>query len=609
MRRLSPRRLLPLVALALASGGLTAVEHSGGATAAAGYTVTPLHFKVKVGPGLAKTCDIVGDLYLPTSASTKNRVPAILTTNGFGGSKDDQAGLGKAFAQRGYAVLSYSGLGFGGSGCQITLDDPDWDGMAGRQLISYLGGAKGIAFTDAAHTVPAPALTVIKKDAVAHHGTKAPYDPRVGMVGGSYGGQIQFAIASVDPRLDAIVPIITWSDLSYSLGPNNTTQTRGVSTSTPGATKLTWGLGFSALGMANGVQHAQVDPERLFPCPNYATFVCPALVTAGTLGYFDPASRDNLRHASVATYISKIKIPTLVIQGEGDTLFNLNEGIANYRALQAQGTPVKMIWQSWGHSDDTPAPGEFDRANPNPATQYEAGRISAWFEHYLKDRDVSTGPEFAYFRDWVRYTGNASPAYATSPTFPVGTMKSYYLSGTALTTSSTGLVAGRQSLFTAPAGAPTNLTALDAISYFAALSVPEADLPGTTAAWNTAPLTRKVDVVGPPKLTLRVNAASAEATQALGDSGKLVLFVRLQDVGPDGAATDIQNLTAPVRINDVTKAFTVTLPGFVHRFAPGHRIRLVVASSSLNYRGGLGTHLVTIDSGSRAQVLTLPVVP
>lgn len=612
MRRLSLRRLLPLVALALASGGLTAAELSGGAVAGPSYTVTSLNFKVKVGPGRTKTCNIVGDLYLPVGASSSKRVPAILTTNGFGGSKADQAGIGKAFSKRGYAVLSYSGLGFGGSGCQITLDDPDWDGVAGKQLISYLGGAKGIAFKDAKHTVPAPALNVIKKDPVSHNGTKAPYDPRVGMVGGSYGGQIQFAIASVDPRLDAIVPIITWNDLSYSLGPNNTSQSKGhlggVSTTTPGATKLTWGLGFSALGVANGLMNAQTDPMRLLPCPNFATFVCPALVTAGTLGYFEPTAQANLRHASVSSYMSRIKIPTLVIQGLGDTLFNLNEGVANYRALQAQGTPVKMIWQSWGHSDSSPAPGEIDLANPNPVTQYETGRISAWFEHYLKDRAVSTGPEFAYFRDWVRYSGNAAPAYATSPTFPVGTMKSFYLSGTALKPSATGLVAGSQSLFTAPAGAPTNLTALDAVSYFAEVPVPEADLPGTTAAWNTAPLTRKVDVVGSPKLTLRVSSPSAEATQRLGDAGKLVLFVRLQDVGPDGKATDIKNLTAPVRVNDVTRAFTVTLPGIVHRFAPGRRIRLVVAASSLNYRGGLGANQVTIASGDPGQLLRLPVV-
>ena len=44
------------------------------------------------------------------------------------------------------------------------------------------------------------------------------------MTGGSYGGQIQFAAAAYEHehgtnRLDAIVPLITWNDLSYSLGP------------------------------------------------------------------------------------------------------------------------------------------------------------------------------------------------------------------------------------------------------------------------------------------------------------------------------------------------------------------------------------------------------
>ena len=99
-----------------------------------------------------------------------NRVPAILTTNGFGGSKDDQAGIGKAFASLGYVVLSYSGLGFGGSQCKITLDDPDWDGKSATQLISYLGGASGIAFTDAAHTTAAPVLDVVQHDNKDHAG-------------------------------------------------------------------------------------------------------------------------------------------------------------------------------------------------------------------------------------------------------------------------------------------------------------------------------------------------------------------------------------------------------------------------------------------------------
>ena len=52
-----------------------------------------------------------------------------------------------------------------------------------------------------------------------------------------------------------------------------------------------------------------------------------------------------------------------------------------------------------------------------------------WFDHYLKDAPADLGPHFAYFRDWVDYSGNAAPAYATSPTFPVGTTRTWRLSG------------------------------------------------------------------------------------------------------------------------------------------------------------------------------------
>src|SRR3954452_3158127 len=167
---------------------------------------TAMTFDVVVGPANDTHCTITADLYKPAGASKSHPVPAILATNGFGGSKSDFDELGPAYARRGYAFLAYSGLGFGNSGCKITLDDPDWDGKAGRQLVSFLGGTK--AASDGTK------IDFIKKD--------GPGDPRVGMIGGSYGGQIQFAIAGIDRRLDAIVPQITWNDLSYSLGPNNT---------------------------------------------------------------------------------------------------------------------------------------------------------------------------------------------------------------------------------------------------------------------------------------------------------------------------------------------------------------------------------------------------
>ena len=605
---MSRTRLVALLSAPALLAAAAVAAGTGTATAADAFTVQTLHFAVTIGPANDQQCDIVGDLYTPAIASPTNRVPAILTTNGFGGSKDDQAGIGAAFATRGYVVLSYSGLGFGGSGCKITLDDPDYDGKAGSQLVSYLGGAPGIAFTDAAHTTPAPQLDVVIHDAKDHLNHAQTYDPRVGMIGGSYGGEIQFAIAADDPRMDTIVPLITWNDLSYSLDPNNTAQTAGVTTSTPGAIKLAWGLGFSAEGVADGLENSQADPSRLYGCPNFADWVCPALVTAGTTGYFQPDAIAATRHASVASYLSKIKIPVLLMQGENDTLFNLNEAAATYKALKAQGTPVKMVWQSWGHSGSTPAPGELSLSSPDPATQYETARVADWFAHYLQGSSVGTGPNFAYFRDWINYSGIATPAYATSSSFPVGANKKYYFSGSGQLVSNPLLVAsGSQSFTTPPFGAPSTINPLDVVGGYTG-QVPQADLPGTFATWTTLPLTAPVNVAGIPVVTVKVDSPTAQASQSVGPAGQLVLFVKIEDVAPDGSVSLIHGLEAPIRVPDVSKPIALTLPGIVHQFAAGHSIRIVIAGGSDNFRGGLTANPVTIASGT-SQSVVLPTVP
>jgi ABC-2 type transport system ATP-binding protein len=606
---MSPTRLAALLsASVLLSTTIVALATAPAAVADPPYTAQTLHFATVVGPNNDQPCDVIGDLYTPTAASASSRVPAILTTNGFGGSKDDQAGIGAAFASRGYVVLSYSGLGFGGSACKITLDDPDWDGKAASQLISYLGGAPGIAFTDAAHTTPAPTLNVVVHDARDHAGHVDTYDPRVGMIGGSYGGEIQFAAAADDPRLDTIVPLITWNDLSYSLDPNNTAQTTGVTTSTPGAIKLAWGLGFSAEGVLDGLENAQGDPSRLYACPNFADWVCPALVTAGSTGYFQPDAIAATRHASVASYLSRIRIPVLLIQGENDTLFNLNEAAATYKALKAQGTPTKMIWQSWGHSGSTPAPGEVSLSAPDPATQYETARIADWFAHYLAGSWVGTGPNFAYFRDWVPYSGIATPAYATSNSFPVGANKKFYFSGTGqLVSNPLTVKPGTQLFTTPPAGAPTSINPLDVVGGYVGQQ-PTGDLPGTFATWTTSPLAAPLNVAGIPVVTVKVSAPSVVATQGLGPAGQLVLFVKIEDVAPDGTASLIHGLEAPIRIPDVGRSIAVTLPGIVHRFGAGHSIRIVIAGGSDNFRGGLLATPVAIASGP-SQSLVLPTVP
>ena len=267
---------------------------------AAPFTVKTLHFKVKIGPSGDQTCDIVGDLYRPRSATKEHPAPAILTTNGFGGSKDDQSGIARLQASRGYVVLSYSGLGFGGSGCKITLDDRDYDGKAGSQLVTFLGGGKRA--TDGTR------VNYVKRDRVAHDGKRRAADPRVGMIGGSYGGQIQFAIAGIDPRLDTIIPIITWNDLSYSLAPNNTSFDHGVTYKTPGVEKFQWVSLFFGLGIADGMFGSRADPSRNVGCPNFDNRSCGAKVQMDATGAPNDTTILFARHASVTSFVEKIRI-------------------------------------------------------------------------------------------------------------------------------------------------------------------------------------------------------------------------------------------------------------------------------------------------------------
>lgn len=554
-------------------------------------SVRTLHFDTLVGPGDDTHCDVVGDLYTPAGADAQHPAPAVLTTNGFGGSKDDQAGMATALAQRGYIVLSYSGLGFGASGCKIELDDPDWDGKAASQLVSFLGGTK--AATDGT-----------RLDDVVLDG---PGDPRVGMLGGSYGGQIQFSVAGQDRRVDTIVPIITWNDLSYSLTPNNTDLTSGVTSSTPGVAKYQWAALFTAVGIADGLQHYDVDPNRLLTtCPNFDARVCPGVLRAATTGQPDPTTLQLLRHASVSTYMKSIKIPTLLLQGEGDTLFNLNESVATYRALKQQGTPVKLVWQSWGHSRSTPAPGELgdgdggyqpDDAAGNPT--YEGELVTQWLAHYLKGEGAAPSMDFNYFRDWVRYDGIATPAYGSAPSYPAGSDRKWLLSGTdTLATTKSDVSPGSASFLTPPAGAPTSVTEISALSQ----DVPLFDAPGTYAQYTSAPLLSDTDVVGTPKVTIDVRTA-------LGLNQSPTLFLKVQDVAPDGTVTQPGRLVAPIRPASLTYPLSVTMPAFVHRFAAGHRIRLVVAGSDAAYRGSPAPAAVTIaTSQSGPGLLALPVV-
>ncbi|MYX76421.1 CocE/NonD family hydrolase [Streptomyces sp. SID3915] len=556
--------------------------------AAAEFSVTSLEFTVPAGD---RSCTLDADLYRPAGVDARHPAPAVLATNGFGGSKSDGTtdALGRAFASRGYVSLVYSGLGFGKSGCLITLDDPAVDGKAASGLIDFLAGTRA-----------------------ADDGTEADYvvsdgpgDPRVGMIGGSYGGAVQLATASADRRVDALVPLVTWNDLAYALAPNATGARRGVSSDTPGVFKWQWTNGFYLIGEGQPLLVPSLDPSRFnhLTCPHFSTPACDTVRLLNSGRFPAGSTRQMLAYArsvSPVSYLADVEAPTLLVQGQADSLFNLNEATATYRALQARGTTTKMIWQAWGHSGGH-APGELDLATGNLDTSYVGQRILAWFDRYLHlDTGADTGPAFAYHRDWAS-------GYGTADALPDAS-RTLYLSGDgALVDERSQVASGSRRYTNGPL--PTSHSE-SSLAGLIGLSDPAPyDTKGTHLGWTSAPLTTPVDVVGAPKATLKVRSPATERVQDSGDAAdKLVLFAKVYDVAPDGTQQLVNRLVAPVRVPDVTRPFTVELPGIVHRYETGHRLRFVIAGSDTAYFGNRGLRPVTVVSAPQdTGVLELPV--
>ncbi|MGH3708317.1 MAG: alpha/beta hydrolase, partial [Pseudonocardiaceae bacterium] len=220
--------------------------------------------------------------------------PAVLVAHGFGGSKDWVRGEATALARRGFVVLTWTARGFGASTGQIGLDSPDYEVADARALVDWLA----------------------TRPEVVRDG---PGDPRVGVTGASYGGALALLLAGTDRRVDALAPEITWNDLAQALFPN-AASSGPVLAGTPaagafapdGVFKRDWAGYLFSGGLAGTGLCGRFRPE-----------VCAAYHQAATTAGPTPEIMALLRRSSPATVAGNITAPTLLIQGEHDTLFGL----------------------------------------------------------------------------------------------------------------------------------------------------------------------------------------------------------------------------------------------------------------------------------------------
>ncbi|MEV0896764.1 alpha/beta fold hydrolase [Actinoplanes sp. NPDC049802] len=472
-------------------------------------------------------------LYLP--ADRDGKVPAVLLAHGFGGSKETVRDDAESLAERGYAVLAYTARGFGRSTGEIHLNSPDHEVEDAQRLLDWLATR--------------PEVT-----------TDAAGDPKVAVVGGSYGGALALLLAGQDQRVDAIVPSITWNDLGSALVPQS------AGTDAAGVFKKSWAGYFFGNGTASLETGGRGGPPEAPPgdpaCGRFAADICAAYLQMATTGIPDENTLALLRKSSPATVLDRIKAPTLLIQGAVDTLFPLSEADANAKGIAAAGTPVRVAWFTGGHDGGEGPTSDSDRL------KYLTVQ---WLDHYLKGEGEAPGDDFT----WSQVAGFSA--------LDRGLVTNGYsadaypgLSGTGSTPVT--LAGSAQPVANPPNGNPGAISSMPGITsrLSSLLSGNVAlDVPGQHAVFESAPLTAAADVAGSP--TVRLRAASP--------TGTAVVFVKLYDVDANGTATLSAGLVAPVRLTglpaDIAQArpVTVTLPAIVRQIDAGHTVRVTVATS------------------------------
>ncbi|MFJ2033356.1 alpha/beta fold hydrolase [Streptosporangium sp. NPDC087985] len=535
------------------------------------------------GPGDDQRVTLDASFFPPAGGG---RAPAVLLAHGFGGSKQSVRDDAVRLAQEGYAVLTWSARGFGRSTGQIALNSPDYEVKDVRQLVDWLARRPEVQL-DAAG------------------------DPRVGIAGGSYGGAIALMAAAYDSRIDAIVPQITWYDLADALFPD-----AGGQGPRNGVFKRMWaGLFFSrggpapeaglgALGGPGGRVAPPTPPltAQEVRCGRFLPEICDMYQQVAETGRATQGAIETLRRSSPISVPGKIRIPTLLLQGQRDSLFPLGQADANARAIAATGAPVGVAWFDGGHDGGD---GEAD---------WIRERTLGWFDRYLrKDAGADlAGSPFTVTRAGGRDPGTRRPVqlHATADGYPG-------LGGTAQTT--VPLSGSDQQVANPPGGSPASISAVPGFGGLAGgagnLSV-SIDMAGQSATFDSAPLATPLQVTGSSTVKVRVRsepaASTSGGTSAAGDGRagptEVTLFAKLYDVAGDTQAPLLpESLAAPVRIvlpGGGTGEAVVSLPAIDHRFEVGHRLRVAFTTTDLGYSTPSAPAVYTV--GLASQSVTVP---
>lgn len=499
-------------------------------------------------------------LFVPNTATARHPEPAIMVSHGFPGWHRGEGDIAdhRMLASHCYVVLAWTERGLGNSGGEIELLDPDFEVRDARGLVTWLAGRPEV-----------------QKDRRG--------DPRLGMFGGSYAGGIQTLLATHDPRVDVITPQVTWNDLRYALYPN-------------GAIKQGWINLLFASGTASGYCGPNFTAPECNPVPPGWTPEAVQHVLVSTAFNGDPTGEVLawLAKRSPATYAKRWRIPTLLVQGIGDTLFTLNEAIRNYRIVRGNGAPAKLIFFSGGHGqpDD---PGERRHINE---------RVLQWLAKYLRGkRSTPTGPPVEVAAQWMPGQDHFVGMKALPPTSSV---QFELAAGGGLVPP--GTAPGVAGIPIVNSVAPTSYSEVPNFQSSVPLDPTDVGEPATATSFATPAMTRALTVIGQPAVHFTLTSTTGEA----------IVFWKVYDLAPDGTYELVHRLVTPIRVlgegqwpatAPITEPVDIRLglQSIVHRFEVGHRLVLTVATTDTAHYASRLPGVYQIGAGAGSKML-LPAV-